>query len=109
MSGYGEILSSVTPDQQHIPHKNKKKKTSETYITRKETIQEPIKPSKRTKEDTITDAEKSIPKETNPLLWHKVEYKGDTNEKTRGSNNLPSETDGCVINLYKEHENEEDK
>ena len=35
--------------------------------------------------------------------------KGDTNEKTHGSDNLPSETYGCVRNLSKEHENEEDK
>ena len=32
-----------------------------------------------------------------------------TNEKTHGSDDSPSETDGCVRNLSKEHENEEDE
>ena len=34
---------------------------------------------------------------------------GDTNEKTRGSNDSPSETDGRERNLWEEHENEEDE
>ena len=33
---------------------------------------------------------------------------GDTNEKTHGSDDYPSETDGCAINLAEEYENEED-
>ena len=40
---------------------------------------------------------------------HKVDNEGGTNEKTRGSDDSPSETDGCVRNLAKEHENEEDE
>ena len=67
-------------------------------IVTEENIQEPVKPSKREKEDTITDIEKSCPKETSPVFWHKVDYKGDTNEKTNGSENSPSDTDGCVRN-----------
>ena len=43
------------------------------------------------------------------MFWHKVDYKGDTNEKTRGSDDSPSETDTCVRNLANEHENEEDE
>ena len=39
LSGHRESLSSVTPDQQNIPCKNKRKKTSDTLITIKETIQ----------------------------------------------------------------------
>ena len=74
-------------------------------ITRKETIQEPSNPSKRAKEDTTPYVENSIPKERTPLFQHKVDFKDDTNEKTHGSNNYPSETDGCVRNLAKEHEN----
>ena len=47
---------------------------------------------------------------TIPLLfWHKVYYEGDTNEKTNGSEDSTSETDGCVRNMYKEHRNEEDE
>ena len=38
----------------------------------------------------------------------KEDYIGDTNEKTLGSYDYPSETDGCARNLVKEHENEED-
>ena len=33
-------LSSVIPDQQRIPQKNKRKKTSDTLITGKESIQD---------------------------------------------------------------------
>ena len=43
------------------------------------------------------------------MFRHKVDYKGDNNEKTRGSEDSLSETDGCVKNLFKEHENEEDE
>ena len=32
MYGHGERVSSVTPDKQHIPRKNKMKKTSDTSI-----------------------------------------------------------------------------
>ena len=42
------------------------------------------------------------------MFQHKVDYKGDTNEKNHNSDDSPSETDGCVRNLAKEHENEED-
>ena len=40
--------------------------------------------------------EKSSPKETTPLVRHKVDYICDTNEKTHGSENSPSETDDCA-------------
>ena len=38
-----------------------------------------------------------------------MDYRGDTNEKTHGYKYSPSETDGCAINLPKEHNNEEDE
>ena len=41
MSVHGESVSSVTPDKQRIPRKNKRKKTSDTLIKGKESIQEP--------------------------------------------------------------------
>ena len=44
-SGHRKSLSSVTPDQKHIPCKNKRKKTSDTLIIKKETIQGPVSPS----------------------------------------------------------------
>ena len=43
------------------------------------------------------------------MFWYKVDYKGDTNDNTHGSENSPSETDGCTRSLAKEHENEEDE
>ena len=49
LSGHRESLSSVTPDQQRTPCKNKRKKTSDTLITWKETIQKPVNPSKKGK------------------------------------------------------------
>ena len=68
-------------------------------------IQVPDNPSKRSKEDIITDEEKIIII-TPPPFKNREDYIGDTNEKTRGSNNYPSETDGCVRNLGEEYENE---
>ena len=55
MSRPGESITTVSPDKQCIPHKYKKKKNSETLIKGKEIIQEPDNPSKREKEDSITD------------------------------------------------------
>ena len=109
MSGHGENLSIVAPYQQSIPCKNKRKKNPDTLIIGKYPFKEPVNPSKREKEDTIPDVEKGSPKETTPLFRNKVDYRGDTNEKTHGSDDSPSENDGCVRNLVKEHENEEDK
>ena len=109
MYGHGESLSRITPDQQLITHKNKRKITPDTSIIRKQHIQEPVNPKKREKEDTITDVEKVFPKEIPPSFWHKVDYKGDTNEKTHGYDDSPCETDDCVRKLEKEHENEENE
>ena len=78
-------------------------------IIRKQPIKEPVNPRKNTKDDTIPDIEKSIPKETPPSFRNKVDCEGDTNEKTRGYDNSPSETDAFVRNLDREHENEEEE
>ena len=43
------------------------------------------------------------------MFRHKVDYKGDINEKTHGYDDCPSENYDCVINLNKEHENEGDE
>ena len=63
-------------------------------IKGKENIQEPDNPSKREKEDSIPDEKK-----TPPPFKNKEDYIGDINEKTRESDNSPSETDGCERNL----------
>ena len=41
MSGHGESLLSLTPDQQHGTYNNKRNTSLETFIIRKETVQEP--------------------------------------------------------------------
>ena len=68
-------------------------------IIRKEPIQEPVNPRKRTKQNTITDAEKNCPKKTPPFFLHKVDYEVNTNEKTRVSEDSPGETDDCERNM----------
>ena len=55
------------------------------------------------------NVEKYIPKKTPPSFRHKVDQRGDTNENTCGQDDSPSETDDCVGNVYKEHDNEEDE
>ena len=49
MYRHGEHLSILTLDQQLIPRNNKRKKTSDTLIVTKETIQETVNPSKKEK------------------------------------------------------------
>ena len=53
--------------------------------------------------------QKKRTKNKSPPFKNKEDYIGDTNEKTSGSDDSPSETDGCVRNLDKEHKNEEDE
>ena len=55
MSGQGDDLASVTPENLHIPRKNKRKKTTDTSVIRKEPIGEPVNPRKISKEDAVTD------------------------------------------------------
>ena len=62
LSGDGESLSSLTPDQQLIPLKNKKKKTPDTLIIREELIQEPVNSGKRANEYSIPDVKKLVQK-----------------------------------------------
>ena len=54
-SGQGAILSSEVPDTLCITSNNKRKKTPDTSIIRKQPIQEPFNPSKRAKEKKLTD------------------------------------------------------
>ena len=58
MFGHGESLSNVTPDKQLIPLNNKMKQDLNTSIKGKVSIQEPDKPSKISKQDSIPDVEK---------------------------------------------------
>ena len=52
--GQGESLSSVTSYNIFIPSKNKRKKTPDTSVIRKEPIGDTVNPRKRTKGDTVT-------------------------------------------------------
>ena len=58
----GDDLAGITPDILCIPRKNKRRITPDTLIIRKQPIQEPVNPQKKTKEDTLTDVEKASPK-----------------------------------------------
>ena len=59
MSGQGDNLAGISPDNIRITRKNKIKKNLDISIIRKETIIEPVKPRKRAKEDTLNDEEKA--------------------------------------------------
>ena len=67
ISVHGKSVSSVTPDKQRIPRNNKRKKTSDTSIKVKESIQEPCNPSKGAKEDSIPDVENNNNKNTSAI------------------------------------------
>ena len=56
-----EILSSETPDTICIYRNNKRKKTPDTLIIRKQHIQETVNSRKRAKENNLTDVEKISP------------------------------------------------
>ena len=60
MSGNGASVTSEFPDKQRINRKNKIKKTLDTLIKGKESIQEPENPGRREKEDSIPDEENMI-------------------------------------------------
>ena len=102
MSRHGASIMTVSPYKERTPNKIKSKKISETLIKGKESIQEPVNPIKRAKEDSIID-EKKIIKKIPPPFKNRVYYRGDTNQKTREYDNSPSDTDGCERNLGDEY------
>ena len=51
----GEILASVTPDQQLIDRNNNKKKSPNSSVIRKGPIGNTVNPRKISKGDTVTD------------------------------------------------------
>ena len=104
-----DVLASVTPDHIHIPYKNKIKKTPDTSVMIKERILDTVDPRKRVKEDTVTAVNIYSLQKTPPSFRHKVYYEVDTDESNCCSGDSPTETDDCVINLDKEHENEDDE
>ena len=77
-------------------------------ITGNDSIQEPDNPSKKEKIDGSIDENNNNLK-TPPPYKNKQDYVGGTNDKTRESDDSPSDTDGCARNLDDEHKNEEDE
>ena len=75
-------------------------------MIRKEYIGDTVNPIKIPKEYTVTDLEKYSINKTPTSFQHKVDYEGDTDEKNHCSDYSQTETDDCVRNLEKEHENE---
>ena len=113
MSVHGASITTISPDRDRIPRKNKKKNLSEILITGNEITQEPDNPNKKAKMDSSIDEMKPNLKLTPPPYTNKHEYIDGTNEKTCDaqtceSDDSPSDTDGCARNLDDEHKNEED-
>ena len=81
MSRPGASVTTASPEKQRITCKYKRNKTSENLIKVKESIQEPENPSKRAKEDSITDGKNIINKKT-PQFEDKEDYIDSTNDKT---------------------------
>ena len=52
---------------------------------------------------------KHNPEKTPSLFKNKKDYIRGNNEKTRESDDSPSDTDGCERNLGNEHKNEDDE
>ena len=80
LSGQGEILASVTPDQICIPRKIKWNKTTDSLVIRKEPIRVTVNPRKLSQEDTVTNVEKCSQHKTPRHFWNKEYDEGDTNE-----------------------------
>ena len=103
LSGHGESLSSLTPYKQRIPLNNKRKKTSDTSIKENKLFKNHTTQVKQQKRIVYLMQKNKI--KTPPPFKNKENYIGDTNEKNRRSDDSPSETDDCAINLGEEHEN----
>ena len=61
---HGESITTVSPDKERIPFKDKKEKISENLITGNDTTQEPYNPSKKEKVDSIIDEKNTILKKS---------------------------------------------
>ena len=105
MSRAGEIITAVSPDKERIPGNIKRKKIPETFIKGKEIIQVPDNQGKKAKEDSLIDENKII----NNKKPHHLKISKATLAvlmRTRESDDSPSDTDGCEINLGNKHKNE---
>ena len=96
MSGQGESLASVTPDQQRITIKNNRKKTPSSYVLRKEPIGYTVSSRKISQEDTVIDEEKGIQHKTYQTFVYKEYYEGDTNENNRYTDDSRTSNGDCL-------------
>ena len=96
----GESWASVTPYQQFINRKNKRKKTPDISVIIKEPIGDTVNSIKISKEDTVTIIKKEYSLKP-PYVWHKVDYEGNNNENNRCSDDSRTETDDSVRKLDK--------
>ena len=92
---------SVSPDKQLIPCNDKRKKTQETLIKGRESIQEKDNTVKGENEFIISDGKRH--KRTLPPFKNMEDYISGKNEKTLESDDSSSENDGCARNHGKEH------
>ena len=74
LSGQGESLASVTPDQIYIPRKNKREKTPDSLVIRKKPTGDTVNPRKRSQYHTVTDVEKGSQHKTPWYFWNKEYY-----------------------------------
>ena len=72
-------------------------------ITGNEITQEPDNPNKKAKVDSSIDETKPNLKLTPSPYTNKQDQVGVTNDKTRESDDYPSDTDGCARNIDDEH------
>ena len=107
MYRHGANITTILPNKERIPCKVKGMNFLETLIKGKESIQELYNPSKTAKEDSIIDERKHNPTKTPPPFKNKVDYRADTNEKTRKSQEYSSDTDGFSRNLGDKYKNKE--
>ena len=99
MSGQGESLSSVTPDQELIPSQEWKKRTPASLVLRKELILDTFNPRKISQEDTIIDLEKGSQHKTSRPFWNKEYYEGDTDKNNLYTNDSQTVNDDFVRKL----------
>ena len=74
-------------------------------ITGNEITHEPDNPSKKAKLESSIDGNNNNLKKTPPPYKNRQDCIGGTNDKTRESDDSPSNTDGCARNMYGEHKN----
>ena len=101
MSKKGESLEIITPDQQRIPCNNKRKKTLDSSVIRKEPIIDTVNSRKISQEDTVTHVEKGSQHKTPQTFLDKEDYECDTDEKNIFTDDSRTDNDYCVINLNK--------